>query len=187
MVSWTRLSVTLYVLCLSSYSVPRSSFRPPADEIWLKLPAGQKKLISSALFDLWFSNSGPRTWAYQQNTITVHNCLVFAPPLLVNTVFTHPSHYRYRRLWQIPWPRGLRVKTHTQRRGAGRGGAERPAACDLIRGNKAVDLFPRIKSQAAGRCMCVFTLRLAVTRLLGLRVWIPPGAWMFVSRECCLL
>jgi hypothetical protein len=25
------------------------------------------------------------------------------------------------------------------------------AACDLIRGNKAVDLFPRIKSQAAGR------------------------------------
>ena len=31
--------------------------------------------------------------------------------------------------------------------------AERPAACDLIRGNKAVDLFPRIESQAA---VCVF-------------------------------
>ena len=40
----------------------------------------------------------------------------------------------------------LRVKTHIQR-----GGAERPAACDLIRGKKAVDLFPRMKSQAAGR------------------------------------
>ena len=45
--------------------------------------------------------------------------------------------------------------------------AERQAACDIIRGNKAVDLFARIKSQAAGRsaprrpaplrCMCVFT------------------------------
>jgi hypothetical protein len=39
--------------------------------------------------------------------------------------------------------------------------AERPAACDSIRGNKAVDLFPLIKSQAAGRstpsrCVCVF-------------------------------
>ena len=46
----------------------------------------------------------------------------------------------------------VRVKTHTER-----GGAERPAACDLIRGNKAVDLFPRIKSQAAGRsAVCVF-------------------------------
>jgi hypothetical protein len=31
------------------------------------------------------------------------------------------------------------------------------AACDLIRGNKSVDLFPRIKSQAAGRsAVCVF-------------------------------
>ena len=29
--------------------------------------------------------------------------------------------------------------------------AERPAACDLIRGNKSTALFPRIKSQAAGR------------------------------------
>jgi hypothetical protein len=35
----------------------------------------------------------------------------------------------------------LRVKTHIQR----------PAACDLIRGNKSTALFPRIKSQAAGR------------------------------------
>jgi hypothetical protein len=38
--------------------------------------------------------------------------------------------------------------------------AERSAACDLIRGNKAVDLFPRIKSQAAGRsaplCVCFY-------------------------------
>jgi hypothetical protein len=43
--------------------------------------------------------------------------------------------------------------THT----AGRRGAERPAACDLIRGNKAVDLFPRIESHAAGRsAVCVF-------------------------------
>jgi hypothetical protein len=41
------------------------------------------------------------------------------------------------------WPSGLRVKTHIQR----------PAACDLNRGNKAVDLFARIKSQAA---VCVF-------------------------------
>jgi hypothetical protein len=41
--------------------------------------------------------------------------------------------------------------------GAARGGAERPAACDLIRGNKSTDLFPRIKSQAAGRsAVCVF-------------------------------
>jgi hypothetical protein len=33
----------------------------------------------------------------------------------------------------------------------------RPAACDLIRGNKAVDLFPLIKSQTAGRsAVCVF-------------------------------
>jgi hypothetical protein len=55
------------------------------------------------------------------------------------------------------WPSGLRVKTHTQRSGAGRGGAERPAACDLIRGNKAVDLFPKIESQTAGRsAVCVF-------------------------------
>jgi hypothetical protein len=38
--------------------------------------------------------------------------------------------------------------------------AERPAGCDLIRGNKSTDLFPRIKSQAAGPCMCVFTLTL---------------------------
>ena len=46
----------------------------------------------------------------------------------------------------------LRVKAHIQRTGA-----ERPATCDLIRGNKAVDLFPRIKSQAAGRsAVCVF-------------------------------
>jgi hypothetical protein len=31
------------------------------------------------------------------------------------------------------------------------------AARDSIRGNKAVDLFPRIKSQAAGRSsVCVF-------------------------------
>jgi hypothetical protein len=34
------------------------------------------------------------------------------------------------------------------------------AACDLIRGNKAVDLFPRIKSQTAGRaaplCVCFY-------------------------------
>jgi hypothetical protein len=70
----------------------------------------------------------------------------------------------------------IRVKTHIQRGGAGRRGAVRPAAFDLIRGNKAVDLFPRIKSHAAGRstpprpaplpplrspplrCMCVFTL-----------------------------
>jgi hypothetical protein len=29
--------------------------------------------------------------------------------------------------------------------------AEWPAAFDLNRGNKSVDLFPRIKSQAAGR------------------------------------
>jgi hypothetical protein len=43
--------------------------------------------------------------------------------------------------------------THT----AERGGAERPAACDLFRGSKAADLFPRIKSQAAGRsAVCVF-------------------------------
>jgi hypothetical protein len=40
----------------------------------------------------------------------------------------------------------IRVKKHTQR-----GGAERPAARDLIGGKKAVDLFPRIKSQDAGR------------------------------------
>ena len=41
--------------------------------------------------------------------------------------------------------------------GTKRGGAERPAACDLVRGNKAVDLFPRIESQAAGRsAVCVF-------------------------------
>ena len=50
--------------------------------------------------------------------------------------------------------------THT----AERGGAERPAACDLIRANKSTALFPRIKSQAAGRCMCVFTLMLLPTR-----------------------
>ena len=36
-------------------------------------------------------------------------------------------------------------------------GAEWPAACDLIRGNKSTALFPRIKSQAAGRsAVCVF-------------------------------
>jgi hypothetical protein len=41
--------------------------------------------------------------------------------------------------------------------GAERSGAERPAACDLIRGNKSTALFPRIKSQAAGRpAVCVF-------------------------------
>jgi hypothetical protein len=44
--------------------------------------------------------------------------------------------------------------------GVERGGAERPAAGDLIRGNKAVDLFPRIKSQAAGHsaplCVCFY-------------------------------
>ena len=46
----------------------------------------------------------------------------------------------------------VRVKTHIQR-----GGAERPAACDLIRVNKSSALFPRIKSHAAGRsAVCVF-------------------------------
>jgi hypothetical protein len=64
----------------------------------------------------------------------------------------------------------LTVKTHIQRsgaerrgwggagrRGAGRSGAARPAACDLTRGNKSTALFPRIKSQAAGRsAVCVF-------------------------------
>ena len=50
----------------------------------------------------------------------------------------------------------LRVKTHTY------SGAGRPAAYDLIRGNTAVDLFARVKSQAAGRsaplyvCVCVY-------------------------------
>jgi hypothetical protein len=39
----------------------------------------------------------------------------------------------------------------TQRKAKNTHTAERQAACDLIRGNKAVDLFPRIKSQAAGR------------------------------------
>jgi hypothetical protein len=29
--------------------------------------------------------------------------------------------------------------------------------------------------------------RSAATRLLGLRVQIPPGAWMSVSFECCVL
>jgi hypothetical protein len=37
--------------------------------------------------------------------------------------------------------------THT----AERGGAERPAVCDLIRGKKSTALFPRINSPAAGR------------------------------------
>jgi hypothetical protein len=51
----------------------------------------------------------------------------------------------------------------TLRKGKNTHTAGRPAACDLIRGNKAVDLFPRIESQADGRsapprCMCVFTL-----------------------------
>jgi hypothetical protein len=46
----------------------------------------------------------------------------------------------------------LRVKKHIQR-----SGAERPAACDLIGGNKSNALFPPIKSQAAGRsAVCVF-------------------------------
>jgi hypothetical protein len=40
----------------------------------------------------------------------------------------------------------LRVKTHILR-----GGAERLAACDFIRGNNEVVLLPRMKSQAAGR------------------------------------
>jgi hypothetical protein len=43
-------------------------------------------------------------------------------------------------LKRIFGPKGK--NTHTE---------ERSAACDSIRGNKAVDLFPRIKSQAAGR------------------------------------
>ena len=53
--------------------------------------------------------------------------------------------------------------THTaERSGAWRSGAERPAAYDLIRGNKSTALFPRIKSRAAGRsapprsAVCVF-------------------------------
>jgi hypothetical protein len=77
--------------------------------------------------------------------------------------------------------------------------AERPAACDLIRGNKSTALFPRIKSQAA---VCVFlplagqkplrdgslnyltkkkevkvpmVERSAGVCLLKLRVRIPPG------------
>jgi hypothetical protein len=55
----------------------------------------------------------------------------------------------------------LRVKTHIER-----GGAGRPAACDLIRENKAVDLFPRIKSHAAGRS--------APLRSAPLDVWFYP-------------
>jgi hypothetical protein len=47
--------------------------------------------------------------------------------------------------------------THT----AERSGAARPADRDLIHVNKAVDLFPRIKSQAAGRSaplyVCFYT------------------------------
>jgi hypothetical protein len=54
--------------------------------------------------------------------------------------------------WRIAVLRLLKLAAHT----AERSGAERPAACVLIRGNKAVDLFPRIKSQAAGRsAVCV--------------------------------
>ena len=43
---------------------------------------------------------------------------------------------------------------------------ERPAACDLIRGNKAVDLFLRIKSQAAGRSAVFVFLPLDHARVL---------------------
>ena len=66
--------------------------------------------------------------------------------------FQTPDHpARSDSLYRLRYPfpnRGgsLRIKTHIQR-----GGAERPAASNLIRGNKAVDLFPRMKSQAAGR------------------------------------
>jgi hypothetical protein len=48
----------------------------------------------------------------------------------------------------LRWPRAVCKGKNTHR--AERSGAARPAACDLIRGNKVVDLFPRIKSQAAG-------------------------------------
>jgi hypothetical protein len=44
--------------------------------------------------------------------------------------------------------------------------AERPAACDLIRGKKAVNLFPQIKSEAAG---CAALLRSAVCVFIPLR------------------
>ena len=41
------------------------------------------------------------------------------------------------------------------------------AACDLICGNKSTALFPRIKSQAAGRpAVCVFTLTHCTNRTL---------------------
>ena len=48
--------------------------------------------------------------------------------------------------------------------------AERPAACDLVRGNKAVDLFSRIKSQADGRS--------APPRSAPLYVCFYPKSWV---------
>jgi hypothetical protein len=48
------------------------------------------------------------------------------------------SDFLYRLRYPFPNRGGsLRVKTHIQR-----GGAERPAACDLIRAKNAVFLFP---------------------------------------------
>jgi hypothetical protein len=75
---------------------------------------------------------------------------------------THNTHNRKTSMpsagFESAIPAGEQLQTHAlvyehTYSGAERGGAEWSAACDLIRGNKAVDLFPRIKSQAA---VCLF-------------------------------
>jgi hypothetical protein len=43
------------------------------------------------------------------------------------------------------------------------------------------------KARRRSQCSRGLRRRFAVARLLGLRVRIPPGAWMSVSCECCVL
>jgi hypothetical protein len=62
------------------------------------------------------------------------------------------------------------------------------AACDFIRGNKAVDLFPRIKSQAAGRSaplyVCFYPKLCASDRFLAGIMGSNPAGSMKVCAVC---
>jgi hypothetical protein len=70
--------------------------------------------------------------------------------------------------------------------------AERPAACDFIRGNKSTSLFPRMKSHAALRSetlyVCFYSKAMVCGQsLAGITDSNPAGSMDVCFFECCVL